>query len=914
MAVAGLIKTVYGSGKPFVRSISHCHSGGGWVDTRMPFASVANFCVLYGTFDGLYDGDVIVPVRVVEGLGVACLPSEVVVRMPLLVMVPHLIAKHLQTVARAHHIGVKLHAAVDNLRQAVAGHVCSMTCPPDDWLFLRPLVSQVNPFGRENYNIFLPVAPAPAATAVPSSGDALPAQCGHPSFPPTLPSEAALADIVMDWTNATSNFVLDEGCCASCGETKLTAEMTDVSLDSPIMDVLYMHTATSVPDVCVPARSQHAVDPVLCANGVNHERRVASLCKTCDHSLRRRKELPRLALANGLWLGHVPPELSELSFAEKLMISRYRHNVCVVTVATGGKKMSANAVVFSQPVAKFQAALPPTHDELSEVLAILFTGPCEPVESDFKRTPLLIRKSYVLRALMWLRDNHSQYTDLIISHENLESYPEAEPPVTWFHQHGDGSAPSECLAINERDDDRGVDDGPCSFAMHGLTADEIHVDSYDTRVADALTYLRNGRHVLGYGHATQPETMFHNSKMYPGMFPWLFPYGYGGFENEQIVRHVPHLTQVRHLMNYHDRRFQEDYYFPFMVYNQEQIRSSSRGGFILTERQGFQHLVDRLLSVDPEALAALAKRGRVEGYARPETDEERRCFEIISIVDLVAGHVPGSNTQKKYQRNEIRSLIIRYGVPVFFITFAPTESRNPLCLYFCGQPADFYDYFPMRSRDDERLRQVVSNPAACARFFNLMVNLFIKHVLRADSDNDGLFRPTETYYGTVEQQGRLTLHLHLLLWIKGSISPQEIRDRCKNNSGEFARDIIEWLEACHQGEFSSGAEEDIGRRVNERGRPDPGAHPRPWWPDPRNALPKPPPQTRDSVVLRQWLQDVRELTDEIVLLCNSHDRTHQKGCRRPPHFQCRGRFPRPLQPFSSVEDDTGAILLKKGEA
>ena len=46
----------------------------------MPFASVANFRVLYGTFNGLYDGDVIVPLRIVEGLGAACLPSEVVVQ------------------------------------------------------------------------------------------------------------------------------------------------------------------------------------------------------------------------------------------------------------------------------------------------------------------------------------------------------------------------------------------------------------------------------------------------------------------------------------------------------------------------------------------------------------------------------------------------------------------------------------------------------------------------------------------------------------------------------------------------------------------------------------------------------------------------------------------------------------------
>ena len=51
-----------------------------------------------------------------------------------------------------------------------------------------------------------------------------------------------------------------------------------------------------------------------------------------------------------------------------------------------------------------------------------------------------------------------------------------------------------------------------------------------------------------------------------------------------------------------------------------------------------------------------------------------------------------------------------------------------------------------------------------------MVELFIKHILGIGTDHEGLFGETSAYYGTVEQQGRLTLHLHLLLWIVGSPS------------------------------------------------------------------------------------------------------------------------------------------------
>jgi Helitron helicase-like domain at N-terminus len=66
---------------------------------------------------------------------------------------------------------------------------------------------------------------------------------------------------------------------------------------------------------------------------------------------------------------------------------------------------------------------------------------------------------------------------------------------------------------------------------------------------------------------------------------------------------------------------------------------------------------------------------------------------------------------------------------------------------------------------------------AGAQFFHFVREMFIKHVLGVDSDHDGVFGPTNAYYGTVEQQGKLALHLHLLLWIKAAFSPQEIRDK-----------------------------------------------------------------------------------------------------------------------------------------
>ena len=51
-------------------------------------------------------------------------------------------------------------------------------------------------------------------------------------------------------------------------------------------------------------------------------------------------------------------------------------------------------------------------DEMDEVLAFIYTGPCKPTKSDFERTPLLVRHKKVAAALEWLKLNNCDYFDL----------------------------------------------------------------------------------------------------------------------------------------------------------------------------------------------------------------------------------------------------------------------------------------------------------------------------------------------------------------------------------------------------------------------------------------------------------------------------------------------------------------------
>ena len=111
-------------------------------------------------------------------------------------------------------------------------------------------------------------------------------------------------------------------------------------------------------------------------------------------------------------------------------------------------------------------------------------------------------------------------------------------------------------------------------------------------------------------------------------------------------------------------------------------------------------------------------------------------------------------TPSKYMRNEIWSLMSFAGAPSWFITFSPADNMHPISLNYADTKEEFT---PELKGYDERYRLIAENPVAGARFFDMVVKLFIKHVLGVNSKHAGLYGDTEAYYGTVEQQGRLTL-------------------------------------------------------------------------------------------------------------------------------------------------------------
>jgi hypothetical protein len=738
-----------------------------------------------------------------------------------------------------------------------------------------------------------------------------------PEFPPHPADYNLTHTILSNICSKMKPAKLEEAGCAVCGELKPVSTLSRLKGIKNLLSIIEAHGVTRMERKSMASPVKEYPGPVL-------DHSCSQVCDGCRRDIRKGK-IPRLALANNLWIGKVPDVLKNLRYVEKILVARVRHTCAYVKVASGMRKMKANVVAFESPTPKIYTVLPPPRDDMDEVLAILFTGPSKPTPEDFARTPFLVRRNAVINALNWLKLNHADYADIEVSEENMKQYQEDMPPVSIEYRESLSNKVPEGTSVFDQNEEEGTEKGDCAFTVHGLTGELLQTMSPNALKALALRHLNSNGKMLAVGHSDKPQSMWNNPQLYPQMFPWLFPYGVGGIGASSIS----HKEHKRHLLMYHDKRFQTDINFPFVAFSHEQIKASTTQSFLLVDQRRFNDISQRLMNIDLAILNALIERLEAGEHVVPEMEPERRCFQLIKDIDAIAGKMHGSTTSKKFMRNEIWSLINLLGAPSWYITISPADIQHPLCVYYAGTQTEFR---PTIAPYDDRMRSVCANPVAGARFFHFMVETFIADVLGINASHRGLYGDTGGYYGVVEQQGRLTLHLHMLLWIISNLNPQEMRDKIMNSNSVWQKKIIDWLESCHTGDFLTGSyaevSESVGKKREEEG-----------YIDPTQTFPEAPPKKCDTVHSEgeqekckscrntaEWADRYASTVDDLLLRSNVHncnrgmnkDGTRRKnkasgGCMDNKWNKCKARFPRPTF-LKTMIDELGTVCMKKIEA
>lgn len=745
--------------------------------------------------------------------------------------------------------------------------------------------------------------------------------------------------------------IVQAGCCV-CGVLHCRAEMQLFVEAEYDLTLLEEPGCTRLERQSITERVQEMHGPVL-------DRKLEHICLECDRSLRNSRR-PKMALANHLWVGDVPECLKDLTLGECALIARVRHNQCVVRVSQGHAKMVANVIAFEHPSKKIYDKLPMRREDVSEVLAVLYTGVDPPTEDDLKRTPVLVRRNRVRAALEWLRLNHKDYADLTIDYDALETYELEGVPIGLLRKEvvQDGNILAAAKSVFDPAFEEGTNDGMCPYTVSGLTAERHTVMTSSQRKVAGLLHLKNGGNSLAVGHDSTPQSIWNNPSLYPRMFPWLFPYGLGGLEQDHHCSIIGREVHLRSLLMYHDKRFQRDAGFLIVQMNHQLIRQGSTGSFIAMKRGNFGRVAGEIDKLDPGVLRTIIERLINGGRFFPKTPEERRVSTLMDQIDVVGSYVDGSLAKKKFQRGEIWSLINFLNAPNWFITISPADQRHPLCIHWASNDAEFR---PEIKSYKERQHLVTRNPVACAQFFHHLVTIFIKHICGWSEDGvrRGLFGEPDAFYGTVEEQGRKSLHLHFLLWIQCQMPLHVVREKLMSEDSEFQREITEYIESCVVGEFFTGSKDEIAASVPDVSETeDRGIHtilsdktkvPE-GYSDPTMTMPEAPPdkfcdnpedcRCEDCLALLSWWERYKLTFDDLFVRSNVHAcwgrkdnksdakdgkgkqsdkakvvRQHAtgKGCLNSQGV-CTARFPRETFMQSCIDKATGHLNIRKREA
>ncbi|KAI0735616.1 hypothetical protein C8Q76DRAFT_584759, partial [Earliella scabrosa] len=582
--------------------------------------------------------------------------------------------------------------------------------------------------------------------------------------------------IIKEWEQATCIDTLKEQACAICG--RATSNRCIVLLNPNHINLALLRND----DLPLHARptnySLTAYDgAILCADGLTRTDVKADMrtCKECAREIRKRKRMPKFALANWLYYGYdslpnnVRDAFKEATYTERVLISRARaskisfrfsekpgHNQFGTDPRGVQGYVHGNVAIHPQDATHLNEVLPPSQEVVRDMICAIFLSGDKKVTADnvrdLKPEPMLARKARVQLMIEFLiRENsHYQVSNRFrgFSQQNLDSL--FEPGQQTTNESIPCGIEIGCVQSNQA----------VEASTEGYVPSEHPQTNSDEIIMDSVGYLHSDdtpldtnqmkayalKHCLSGGTFVQSRAGsrfvpdFENSSLLSWLFPHLDPWGIGGFFEPRRTRPLSLDEQLKYLMHLKSSPFKTDPDFAFVYYNIKQKKAVFDSVTFRVPANQRENIVSQLLAVNVEKLDVLSKKLKENAYYQPDDIDEKNIIKLLARINAVSHDVPGSNGYKLTLRNQIRSLIYKQGPPTLFVTLNPSDIHHPLVQMYAGHEISETDILRGQELSHwQRQKLVAQNPDACAKFFHTMISKFVEIVLRYGRPGKGLF-------------------------------------------------------------------------------------------------------------------------------------------------------------------------------
>ncbi|KIK34584.1 hypothetical protein CY34DRAFT_26824 [Suillus luteus UH-Slu-Lm8-n1] len=394
----------------------------------------------------------------------------------------------------------------------------------------------------------------------------------------------------------------------------------------------------------------------------------------------------------------------------------------------------------------------------------------------------------------WLKSTfHSHnplYADIQISEAQLARLPEDDVPQEIIsvvcHKANDDIATQESKGYVPADDEiRNVDAQTIPLKFLGVTDTELSTLPLNDLMKHALMNLDDGvtDNEGGYAvcHSHRPVSDFGRNqaggedlrRMNPlaATYPKLFSFGVGGIEDtcKKLVGFDEH---VRWTLQYHDWRFRTHHSFPFVVFGMEQKRKALQSARIQMRCKDFE----------------------CDGY----------IINSITVSDLKQAEKEEAEHRKISNPWMCQYCGFRWGTslclrgPSLWITINPSDTHNPVVQVFAREQINMDIFFHDAGPDSNRRAQnIARDPFATTKYF-FIIKAVLSTLFQIEVKGNrvhsgmGMLGHVSGYFGIVEAQGRGTLHVHMMIWLRHTPNMHDMHAQLQNE--EFRTKIKEYIQ------------------------------------------------------------------------------------------------------------------------
>jgi hypothetical protein len=353
------------------------------------------------------------------------------------------------------------------------------------------------------------------------------------------------------------------------------------------------------------------------------------ICDTCHSSLIDH-QMPKYVLANGLYQGNLPSQLANLTWVEEMVCAIFCHTALSSHCALVSICWSCSPQCFTwkylctwNKCGINSIVLPKTPADVNGTLSVIFIGP-EKFRPELLKNIFYIRKHKVWQFLLWLQNHNILYSHIELDLIILEQYPEEgslpgiidnviqdckSDPSTIFEEESAALFEHPAMSLNPSES---ASDEPFVFLERvGVSDPEGDRLSRCTFIGATL------RNLVRYKADTMlPDLILHrgsttinehkNPTLMPGMFPTLWPFGIGGFEDPSCIKSISFWAQANYCFDIPDHSFQSHNSYSFIVLNIPQWRGAHLHTHFTVHKPNFELVATELIKITPNTLLSTA--------------------------------------------------------------------------------------------------------------------------------------------------------------------------------------------------------------------------------------------------------------------------------------------------------------------